>query len=112
VAYVGAINTAAALTAAIAGAQSASSTRGASFTTAAGTIGTAADIKGSIDANSQLQVQTGQTINELIGAVNLTNSALNAAAQQDLAAQSKVANMFTYSPTAAVLTTAPTTTTP
>jgi hypothetical protein len=44
--------------------------------------------------------------------VNLTNSALNAAAQQDLAAQSKVANMFTYSPTAAVLTTAPTTTTP
>jgi len=112
VAYVGALNTAAALTAAIAGAQSASTTRSTSFTTAAGTIGTAADIKGSIDANSQLQVQTGQTINELIGAVNLTNSALNAAAQQDLAAQSKVANMFTYSPTAAVLTTAPTTTTP
>ena len=112
VAYVGALNTAAALTAAIAGAQSASTTRSSSFTTAAGTIGTAADIKGSIDANSQLQVQTGQTINELIGAVNLTNSALNAAAQQDLAAQSKVANMFTYSPTAAVLTTAPTTTTP
>src|ERR1019366_7191387 len=60
VAYVGALNTAAALT----GAQSASTTRSSSFTTAAGTIGTAADIKGSIDANSQLQVQTGQTINE------------------------------------------------
>ena len=102
-AYTGAVNTAAAITAGISGAQAAASSRSSAFTTAAATIGSAADIKGSIDQNSQLQTQTGQTINELIGTVNLTNAALNAQAQQDLAAQSKLSNVLSYEPSKATL---------
>ena len=97
-AYTGAVNTSAAITAAVSGAQAASSTRSSGFSGAAGQIGSAPDIKGSIDQNSQIQTQTGQTINELIGTVNLTNAALNAQQQQDLAAQSKLSNMWTYNP--------------
>jgi hypothetical protein len=102
-AYTGAVNTAAAITAGIAGAQAAASSRSSAFTTAAASIGSAADIKGSIDQNSQLQTQTGQTINELIGTVNLTNAALNAQQQQDLAAQSKLSNVLSYDASKATL---------
>ena len=59
--------------------------------------------KGSIDQNSQIQTQTGQTINELIGTVNLTNASLNAQQQQDLAAQSKLSNMWTFNASKATL---------
>lgn len=103
-AYTGAVNTAAAITAAVAGAQAASTSRASAFTSAAGQIGAAADIKASIDQNSQLQTQTGQTINELIGTVNLTNAALNAQQQQDLAAQSKLSTMWSYDASKATLT--------
>ena len=103
-AYAGAVNTAAAVTAAVAGAQAASQSRSSAFTFAAGQIGSAADIKASIDQNSQLQTQTGQTINELIGTVNLTNAALNAQQQQDLAAQSKLSTMWSFDATKATLT--------
>jgi len=103
-AYTGAVNTAAAVTAAVAGAQSAGSSRSSAFTSGASQIGTAADVKASIDQNSQLVTQNGQTINELIGTVNLTNAALNAQQQQDLAAQSKLSTMWTYNPSQATLT--------
>jgi len=102
-AYTGAVNTSAAITAAVAGAQTAGTARSSAFTGAAGQVGTAPDIKGSIDQNSQLQTQTGQTVNELIGTVNLTNAALNAQQQQDLAAQSKLSTMWTYDPSKATL---------
>ncbi|GLI95211.1 type IV secretion system protein [Methylocystis echinoides] len=102
-AYTGAVNTSAAITAAVSGAQAASVTRSSGFKGAAGQIGSAPDIKGSIDQNSQIQTQTGQTINELIGTVNLTNAALNAQQQQDLAAQSKLANMWSYEASKATL---------
>ncbi|MDJ0450964.1 MULTISPECIES: type IV secretion system protein [Methylocystis] len=102
-AYTGAVNTSAAITAAVSGAQAASVTRSSGFKGAAGQIGSAPDIKGSIDQNSQIQTQTGQTINELIGTVNLTNAALNAQQQQDLAAQSKLANMWSYDASKATL---------
>ena len=102
-AWTGAVNTAAAITAAIAGAQAASTTRSSTFQGAAGQVGTAQDIKASIDQNSQLQTQTGLTINELIGSVNLTNAALNAQQQQDLAAQAKVARMYSFDPSSATL---------
>ena len=102
-AWTGAVNTAAAITAAIAGAQAASTTRSSAFQGAAGQVGTAQDIKASIDQNSQLQTQTGLTINELIGSVNLTNAALNAQAQQDLAAQAKVSRMYSFDPSSATL---------
>ena len=102
-AYTGAVNTSAAITAAVSGAQAASTTRSSGFSGAAGQIGSAPDIKGSIDQNSQIQTQTGQTINELIGTVNLTNAALNAQQQQDLAAQSKLSNMWTFNASQATL---------
>jgi hypothetical protein len=102
-AWTGAVNTAAAITAAIAGAQAASTTRSSAFRGAAGQVGTAQDIKASIDQNSQLQTQTGLTINELIGSVNLTNAALNAQQQQDLAAQAKVSRMYSFDPSSATL---------
>ncbi|MGC1862475.1 MAG: type IV secretion system protein [Methylocystis sp.] len=102
-AYTGAVNTSAAITAAVSGAQAASITRSSGFGGAAGQIGSAPDIKGSIDQNSQIQTQTGQTINELIGTVNLTNAALNAQQQQDLAAQSKLSNMWTFNASQATL---------
>jgi hypothetical protein len=102
-AYTGAVNTSAAITAAVSGAQAASITRSSGFGGAAGQIGSAPDIKGSIDQNSQIQTQTGQTINELIGTVNLTNASLNAQQQQDLAAQSKLSNMWTFNASQATL---------
>jgi hypothetical protein len=102
-AWTGAVNTAAAITAAIAGGQAAATSRASAFQGAAGQIGGAPDIKGSIDQNSALQTQTGLTINELIGAVNLTNAALNAEAQQSLAAQSKLSNMYSFDPSQATL---------
>jgi hypothetical protein len=102
-AYTGAVNTSAAITAAVSGAQAASITRSSGFGGAAGQIGSAPDIKGSIDQNSQIQTQTGQTINELIGTVNLTNASLNAQQQQDLAAQSKLSNIWTFNASQATL---------
>jgi hypothetical protein len=102
-AWTGAVNTVAAITAAIAGAQAASLTRSGAFKGAAGQIGSSPDIKGSIDQNSQLQTQTGLTINELIGTVTLTNAALNAQTQQDLAAQAKVSRMFSFDASSATL---------
>ncbi|MDE2361072.1 MAG: type VI secretion protein [Hyphomicrobiales bacterium] len=103
-AYTGAVNTAAAITAAVAGGQAAQQTRSSAFQSAGGQVGSAPDVKGSIDQNSQLQTQTGQTINELIGTVTLTNAALNAQQQQDLAAQSKLSTMWTYDASRATLT--------
>lgn len=102
-AWTGAVNTVAAVTAAIAGSQAASTARTTAFQGAAGQVGSAQDIKASIDQNSQLQTQTGLTINELIGSVNLTNAALNAQAQQDLAAQAKVSRMYSFDPSSATL---------
>jgi hypothetical protein len=88
-AYTGAVNTSAALTGIVQGAQSAATTRAAALTGAGGLIGTAPDIKGSIDQNSQAQIQTALTINEVIGAINSTNAALNAQQLQELAGQAK-----------------------
>lgn len=102
-AYTGAVNTSAAVTAAVAGGQAASMARSSGFSGAQSQIGSAPDIKASIDQNSQLQTQTGQTVNELIGTVNLTNATLNAQQQQELAAQSKLSNVMSYDPSKATL---------
>lgn len=102
-AYSGAVNTSAAVTAAVAGGQAASTARSSAFQGAQGQIGASADIKASVDQNSQIQTQTGLTINELIGSVNLTNASLNAQQQQDLAAQSKLSNMMSFDASKATL---------
>jgi hypothetical protein len=102
-AYQGAVNTVAALTGMISGTQASASQRTAAFSQAGALIGTAPDIKGSIDQNSQLQTQTAQTVNELIGVMNAGNAALNASQMQELAAQAKAAQVMSYDPSAARL---------
>jgi hypothetical protein len=93
-AYVGAVNTAAALTGIVQGAQSAATSRTTALTGAGALVGTAPDIKGSIDQNSQAQIQTALTINEVIGAINSTNAALNAQQLQELAGQAKAVQVM------------------
>ena len=100
-----AVNVTAALTGTIQGTQASAQTRTQSFQQAATQIGTATDIKGSIDQNSQLQVQTGLTINEMIGVLNQANAALNAQQSQELAAQAQAARFFKYDASSASLVT-------
>lgn len=93
-AWQGAVNTTAAITGMISGTQSAAIQRSQAFRQAGQMIGTAPDLKASIDQNSQIQTQTAQTINELIGVQNATNAAINAEHMQELAAQAKAARIF------------------
>ncbi|RVO97608.1 conjugal transfer protein, partial [Sinorhizobium meliloti] len=60
-------------------------------------IGQAKDIKGSIDQNTQLQVQAGLTINELIGVMNGAVSSLQADNQRLLTDISNSKKALTYS---------------
>ncbi|MDR6100495.1 hypothetical protein QE369_000673 [Agrobacterium larrymoorei] len=102
--YQALVNTAAALTATISGLQASTQQRSQAFHAVEGQIGTAPDIKGSIDQNSQLQTQTAQTVNELVGAVNAGNAALNAQQMQELAAQAATAEFMAYDPSKVTLT--------
>jgi len=102
-AYQGAVNTAAALAGVVAGFQTAAAARTAALKASGALVGTAPDIKGSIDQNSQMQVQTALVINELIGVMNGANAALNAQAMQELAGQSKAAEIMTYDAAKATL---------
>ena len=72
------MNTVMGVSAMVKGSQEAVTERRSSFETASQQIGQAEDIKGSIDQNSQLQVQSGLTINELIGVMNGAVSSLQA----------------------------------
>ncbi len=96
--YQALVNTATALTATISGLQASTQQRSQAFQAVEGQIGTAPDIKGSIDQNSQVQTQTAQTVNELVGAVNAGNAALNAQQMQELAAQAATAEFMAYDP--------------
>src|SRR5277367_2418166 len=102
-AYLGAVNTAAALAGVVAGAQAAAATRTAALQSSGALIGSAPDIKGSIDQNSQMQVQTALIINELIGVMNGANASLNAQQMQELAGQSTAARIMTYNASTATL---------
>ncbi len=75
--------------------------RSGQFTSIGGQIGTTQDVKGSVDQNSQLQVQTGLTINELIGVTNGAVAALNAEQIQRITRQSETARFLTYDSAAA-----------
>jgi hypothetical protein len=102
-AYQGAVKTAAALAGVVAGAQTAATARAAALKATGALVGSAPDIKGSIDQNSQMQVQTALVINELIGVMNGANAALNAQAMQELAGQSKATQIMTYDAAKATL---------
>lgn len=92
--YQALVNTATALTATISGTQSAVQSRSTAFQNVQTQIGTAPDIKGSIDQNSQVQTQTAQTVNELVGAVNAGNAAMNTEQMRQLAAEAALAEFM------------------
>ena len=84
------------ISALITGAEQAVNARTSALQTASKQIGTANDIKGSIDQNSQLQVQTGLTINELIGVMNGAVQSLQAENQRQLVDISNTRKALTY----------------
>src|SRR5271156_3731081 len=102
-AYLGAVNTAAALAGVGAGAQTAAATRTAALQSSGALIGSAPDNKGAIDQNSHMPVQTALIINELIGVMNGANASLNAQQMQELAGQSTAARIMTYNASTATL---------
>lgn len=80
----------------VSGSQQAVETRKSAFEQAGSQIGQAEDIKGSIDQNTQLQVQAGLTINELIGVMNGAVSSLQAENQRRLTDISNTRKALTY----------------
>ncbi len=91
------VNTVLGVAALVNGSQQAVQTRRTSFEQAGTNIGQAKDIKGSIDQNTQLQVQAGLTINELIGVMNGAVSSLQADNQRRLTDISNSKKALTYS---------------
>lgn len=80
----------------ITGSQQAVETRRAALERAGGEIGQAEDIKGSIDQNTQLQVQTGLTLNEMIGVLNAGVQSLQAENQRKLTNMSNTRKALRY----------------
>lgn len=95
-AYRNAVNVAATLSGFITSTQGAIQQRSSAFTRGGQQIGRAPDLKGSVDQNTQVQIQTGQTINELNGVVNNAAAAANQANLDRIAAESAVARAMTF----------------
>ncbi|MEE9926362.1 MULTISPECIES: type IV secretion system protein [Brucella] len=91
------VNTVLGVAALVNGSQQAVTTRRSAFEQAGQSIGQAKDIKGSIDQNTQLQVQAGLTVNELIGVMNGAVSSLQADNQRRLTDISNSKKVLTYS---------------
>jgi len=68
------------------------------YTTGAQQIGSSPDVKGSIDQNSQIQAQNGQSIVQLNGAVNTAAAAANQANLDRIAALSAAARAMQFKP--------------
>jgi Type IV secretion system proteins len=69
-----------------------------SYTTCARSIGSSPDVKGSIDQNSQIQAQNGQSIVQLNGTVNTAAAAANQANLDRIAAMSAAARAMQFKP--------------
>ena len=95
--YRNAVNVAATLSGLISSTEGAVRQRASSFTQGGGTIGSAPDLKGSVDQNTQVVVQTGHTINELTGVVNTAATAANQANLDRIAAESAVTRAMRFS---------------
>lgn len=80
----------------ITGTREAVDMRRSALETAGGEIGQAEDIKGSIDQNTQLQVQTGLTLNEMIGVLNAGVQSLHAENQRKLTDMSNTRKALRY----------------
>ncbi|MCA0404741.1 MAG: type IV secretion system protein [Proteobacteria bacterium] len=97
-AYQNSVNVSATITGLVSSTQGAIQQRSSAFMQGGSQIGSAQDLKGSVDQNTQVQIQTGQTINELTGVVNTAVTATNQANLDRLAAASAAANAMTYRP--------------
>lgn len=95
-AYKNSVNVAATLSGLINSTQSAVQTRSQAFTQGGQQIGKAQDLKGSVDQNTQVQIQTGQTVNELNGVVNNAAAAANQANLDRIAAESAAARAMKF----------------
>ena len=80
----------------ITGSQQAVESRRSALESAGQGIGSSKDIKGSIDQNTQLQVQTGLTLNEMIGTMNGAVQSLQADNQRKLTDISNTRKALTY----------------
>ena len=69
-----------------------------SYTTRAQQIGGSPDVKGSIDQNSQIQAQNGQSIVQLNGTVNTAAAAANQANLDRIAQLSAAARAMQFKP--------------
>ena len=78
------------------GSQQAVESRRSALERAGQQIGASKDIKGSIDQNTQLQVQTGLTLNEMIGTMNAAVQSLQAENQRKLTDISNTKKALTY----------------
>ncbi|PWE53691.1 conjugal transfer protein [Metarhizobium album] len=90
------VNTVLGVSALINGSKQAIETRRSAFEQAGTKIGTAEDIKGSIDQNTQLQVQSGLTLNEMIGVMNGAVTSLQAENQRRLTDISNTKKTLAY----------------
>ena len=97
-AYQNSVNVAATLSGLSDSTQSAVQQRSSAFTSGGQQIGQAPDLKGSVDQNTQVQIQTGMTINELNGVVNNAAAAANQANLDRIAAQSAVTRAMKFTP--------------
>lgn len=95
-AYSGGVNTVTLLSALTQQATQGVTKREQSLQSVTGQIGSQEDVKGSVDANTRLQLETARTINELIGVSNGAVSALNTEMQMKLTQQSETAKMLQY----------------
>ncbi len=95
-AYKNSVNVAATLSGLINSTQSAVQQRSSAFTQGGQQIGKAQDLKGSVDQNTQVQIQTGQTVNELNGVVNNAAAAANQANLDRIAAESSAARAMKF----------------
>lgn len=97
-AYKNSVNVAATLSGLIDSTQGAVRQRSQAFSQGGQEIGKAQDLKGSVDQNTQVQIQTGQTINELSGTVNTAAAAANQANLDRLAAESAATRAMKFTP--------------
>lgn len=95
-AYKNSVNVAATLSGLINSTQGAVQQRSSAFTQGGQQIGQAQDLKGSVDQNTQVQIQTGQTVNELNGVVNNAAAAANQANLDRIAAESAAARAMKF----------------
>lgn len=95
-AYKNSVNVAATLSGLINSTQGAVQQRSGAFKQGGQQIGKAQDLKGSIDQNTQVQVQTGLTINELNGVVNNAAAASNQANLDRIASESAAARAMKF----------------